>query len=128
MINAHPEILIEKISGRRICSNSKCDGNYNVADIQKTINNIDYVLPPLLPKNGMKCDKCNSPLIQREDDTPRVINERLRVYEQQSQPVLEFYKKQKKIPIVEVRMNRPPQEVVNIIVEKLKSTLLTVPR
>jgi hypothetical protein len=29
---------------------------------------------------------------------------------------------------VEVWMNRPPQEVVNIIVEKLKSTLLTVPR
>lgn len=128
MINAHPEVLIEKISGRRICSNSKCDGNYNVADIQKTINNIEYTLPPLLPKDDMKCDKCNSPLIQRDDDTPRVINERLRVYEQQSQPVLEFYKKQKKIPIVEVWMNRPPQVVVNTIVEKLKSTLLTVPR
>jgi len=67
-INAHEEILLEKISARWICSNPKCDGNYNTADIHKTIDGIEYILPPLLPKNDMMCDKCGSKLVQREDD------------------------------------------------------------
>ncbi len=121
-INAHEEILIEKISGRRICSNPKCDGNYNVADIHKVIDGIEYILPPLLPKEDMKCDKCGSPLIQRDDDRPEVIKQRLKVYEEQSKPVLEYYKRKRKnkIPIVEIWMNRPPEQVVEKIVEELK--------
>ena len=121
-INAHEEILIEKISGRRICSNPKCDGNYNVANIHKVIDGIEYILPPLLPKEDMKCDKCGSPLIQRDDDKPEVIKQRLKVYEEQSKPVLEYYKRKRKnkIPIVEIWMNRPPEQVVEKIVEELK--------
>ncbi|MEM2886051.1 MAG: nucleoside monophosphate kinase, partial [Thermoproteota archaeon] len=80
-INANEEILVEKISSRRICSNPACDGNYNVADIRRTIDGIEYVLPPLLPREDMRCDKCGSPLIQREDDKPEVVKERLKVYE-----------------------------------------------
>jgi adenylate kinase family enzyme len=37
LIVAPEEILIEKAKARRICSNTKCDGNYNLADIHKTI-------------------------------------------------------------------------------------------
>ena len=122
-INAHEEILIEKISGRRICSNPKCDGNYNVADINKTINGIEYVLPPLLPKDDMKCDKCGSPLIQRDDDREEIVRERLKVYEEQSKPVLEYYrrKRKNKIPFIEVWMNRPPEQVIEKIIEGLKA-------
>jgi len=120
-INAHSEVLIEKISGRRICSNPKCDGNYNIADVHKTINGIEYILPPLFPKEDMKCDKCGSPLIQRDDDKPEVVRERLRIYEEQSRPVLDYYKKQGKIPFVEVWMNKPPEIVVEKIVEGLKN-------
>jgi adenylate kinase len=119
-INAHDEILIEKISGRRICSNPKCDGNYNIANIHKTIEGIEYILPPLLPKEDMKCDKCGSPLIQREDDRPSVIKQRLKVYEKQTKPLLNFYKKQK-IPFIEVWMNRPPEEIVEKIANELKN-------
>ena len=120
-INAHSEVLIEKISGRRICSNPKCDGNYNIAGVHKTINGIEYILPPLLPKEDMKCDKCGSPLIQRDDDKPEVVRERLRIYEEQSRPVLDYYKKQGKIPFVEVWMNKPPEMVVEKIIEGLKN-------
>ncbi len=122
-INAHPEVLIEKISGRRICSNPKCDGNYNIADIHKTIDGIEYILPPLLPKEYMKCDKCGSPLVQREDDKPEVVKERLRIYEEQSKPVLEYYKRKRKnkVPFVEVWMNRPPEIIVEKIIEGLKN-------
>ncbi|MGC8993401.1 MAG: adenylate kinase family protein [Candidatus Aenigmatarchaeota archaeon] len=124
-INAHEEILIEKISGRRICSNPKCDGNYNVADIHKIIDGIEYILPPLLPKEDMKCDKCGSPLIQRDDDKPEVVRQRLKVYEEQSKPVLEYYKRKRKnkIPMIEIWMNRPPEQVVQKIVEELKKIL-----
>jgi adenylate kinase len=124
-INAHEEILIEKISGRRICSNPKCDGNYNVADIHKIIDGIEYILPPLLPKEDMKCDKCGSPLIQRDDDKPEVVRQRLKIYEEQSKPVLEYYKRKRKnkIPMIEIWMNRPPEQVVQKIVEELKKIL-----
>jgi adenylate kinase len=119
LINCHDEILVEKISARRICSNPACDGNYNIADIHKTIDGIEYILPPLLPKKDMVCDKCGSPLIQRKDDVPEVIKERLEVYKKQSLPVIEYYRK-KKVPFVEVWMNRPPEEVVDKIIEGLK--------
>lgn len=119
-INAHKEILIEKISARRICSNPKCDGNYNIADIKKVIEGIEYILPPLLPKNDMKCDKCGSQLIQRDDDRPEVIKERLKVYEQQSKPVIEYYLKKGTVPFIEIWMNRPPEEVVEKIVKALE--------
>jgi len=120
-INVHEEILIEKISGRRICSNPKCDGNYNIADIHKMVEGIEYILPPLLPKEDMKCDKCGYPLIQRDDDKPEVMKERLRIYEEQSKPVLDYYKKKGNIPFIEVWMNRPPEMVVEKIIEGLKS-------
>jgi adenylate kinase len=120
-INAHEEILIEKISGRRICSNTKCDGNYNVADIHKIIEGVEYILPPLLPKEDMRCDKCGSQLIHRDDDRPEVVKERLRIYEEQSKPVVEYYKRKNEVPFVEVWMNRPPEIVVEKIIEGLKN-------
>ena len=118
-IKVHEEILIEKICGRRICSNPNCDGNYNIADIRTTIEDVEYILPPLLPKNDMKCDKCGSELIQRADDKPEVIKNRINVYREQTKPVFEF-SVANKIPVVEVWMNRPPDQVVDKIVEKLK--------
>jgi len=119
-INAHEEILIEKISARWICSNPKCDGNYNTANIHKIIEGVEYILPPLLPKNDMICDKCGSKLVQREDDLNKEsIKRRLMVYEEQTKPVIECYRK-KGIPFVEVWMNRPPDAVVEKIVEGLK--------
>jgi len=118
-IQVHPEILIEKITARRICSNPHCKGNYNIADIHKVIDGVEYILPPLLPKEDMKCDKCGSPLIQRKDDTPEIIKKRLEVYEKLSKPVLEYYEK-KGTPFVRVWMNRPPEIVVERIIEQLQ--------
>ncbi|MEM0243186.1 MAG: nucleoside monophosphate kinase [Candidatus Aenigmatarchaeota archaeon] len=118
-INVHDEILIEKISARRICSNPNCDGNYNIANIDKLIDGIHYKLPPLLPKNDMVCDKCGSKLIQRDDDKPEIIKERLKVYYQQTKPV-EDYLRSNGIRFIEVWMNREPSLVVEEILEKLK--------
>ena len=119
-IIAPEEILVEKISARRICSNPKCDGNFNIADIKKTIGGIDYILPPLMPKNDMTCDKCGSKLYQRNDDRPELIKERLKVYENQSAPVLEYYRQQGRIPLVNIHMNRPPEIIVKKILDEME--------
>ena len=119
-IIAPEEVLIEKISARRICSNPKCDGNFNIADIQKKINGVEYNLPPLMPKNDMKCDKCGSDLYQRDDDNPEVVKGRLEIYRKQSEPVIDYYKKRGRIPFINVHMNKPPDEIVEKIVNELR--------
>ncbi len=82
------DILIDKLAGRRECE--KCHWSYNVAVIKRD----GYDMDPLLPEKDLDhCDKCNGALIQREDDTIRVIKDRLEVYKQKTAPLEEYYKK-----------------------------------
>ncbi len=89
VLNIHmpKDVLIEKISARRVCR--ECGDIYNVADIQR--DGID--MPPMLPKAEGKCDKCGGELYQRADDKPDVIRERLENYEEQTKPLIEYYRK-----------------------------------
>jgi adenylate kinase len=77
-----PESLIMKrLSGRRVCSN--CGASYNV-DTRK-------------PKKEGICDVCGGTLVQRKDDRPETVKERLRVYHEQTEPLVDYYKKQGKL-------------------------------
>ncbi|XP_039128167.1 probable adenylate kinase 1, chloroplastic [Dioscorea cayenensis subsp. rotundata] len=80
------DVLIEKCLGRRICS--QCGGNFNVASISvKGENGMPGIyMAPLLPPSH-----CTSKLITRSDDTEEVVKERLRIYNEMSKPVEEFY-------------------------------------
>ena len=70
-----PDLLMRRLTGRRIC---KAGGHiYNV-----------YERPP---KREGVCDIDGSELIHRQDDTEGVISERLYAYEQQTQPLVEYY-------------------------------------
>ncbi|CAA6666690.1 unnamed protein product [Spirodela intermedia] len=86
------DILVEKCLGRRICS--QCGGNFNVASIEiKGENGSPGIyMAPLLPPSG-----CTSKLITRADDTEEVVKERLRIYNDMSQPVEEFYRRREKL-------------------------------
>jgi len=126
LIRVPEEILIEKLSGRRTCSNPNCAAIYNVANIDKKIGRVRYILPPMLPKKEGICDKCGSPLIQRDDDKPEVIKERLKVYKRDSKPVIAYYKG--KIPFITVIPNRPPEEVINRLIKKLEQLKQTISR
>ncbi len=57
----------------------------------KACNNVQnkYFSPP---KEAGVCDKCGGELVQRSDDKPEVIKERLRVYHEQTEPLIQFYK------------------------------------
>jgi adenylate kinase len=99
-------IIIERLSSRRICKNCR------------EVYNLRY----LKPKVDMKCDKCGGSLYQRPDDTPEVIKKRIEVYEQQTQPILHYYRK-KGVPFVEYKTEKletPPQVAVEEILKGLK--------
>jgi len=76
-IRLSEERLIERLSSRRICS--QCETIYNL--LVKAPNRSDT------------CDACSAGLVQRKDDRPEVIKERLRVYNEETQPMVEYYQK-----------------------------------
>ncbi|KAA8539376.1 hypothetical protein F0562_026068 [Nyssa sinensis] len=86
------EVLLAKCLGRRICS--ECGGNYNVAciDIKGENGSPGMYMAPLLPP-----PHCASKLVTRSDDTEEVVKERLRVYNEMSRPVEEFYRSRGKL-------------------------------
>lgn len=78
-IHLSEKALISRLTARRICSH--CSAVYNLLVCN--------------PKREGLCDICQSKLIQREDDRPEVIKERLRVYHRQTEPLIGYYKKKK---------------------------------
>ncbi|KAK8659936.1 hypothetical protein V6N13_030126 [Hibiscus sabdariffa] len=85
-------VLIEKCLGRRICG--QCGKNFNVASIDvKGLNGSPGIsMAPLLPPSS-----CMSKLVTRSDDTEQVVKERLRIYNEKSQPLEDYYRNQGKL-------------------------------
>jgi adenylate kinase len=79
------EKITERMSGRRVCE--VCGASYH----------IEYKPP----KNGETCDNDGGHLIQRKDDAPETVKERLRVYHEQTEPLKGYYEEQGKLYIVE---------------------------
>lgn len=69
------KVAIERLSGRRVCKT--CGFNYHVKNI-----------PP--KKEGL-CDKCGGVLFQRPDDKEETVRNRLKVYEAQTKPLIDYY-------------------------------------
>lgn len=77
-VDVPDENIVNRMGGRRVCLN--CGATYHVVSI-----------PP--KKEGI-CDACGSELVLREDDKPETVQERLRVYHEQTQPLIAYYKEQ----------------------------------
>ena len=77
-IDVPDEAIIERMSGRRACP--KCGATYHIV----------YAAP----KTENICDKCGTELIIRSDDKPETVQKRLKVYHEQTQPLIDYYKKQ----------------------------------
>lgn len=81
-------VILDKLSGRRLCED--CGTAYNFCHIDRN----GYHMKPLLPKNpDHNCDNCGGKLVRRADDDPKVIQDRLQVYKEQTEPVLEYFDK-----------------------------------
>ena len=70
--------IVERMGGRRACLN--CGATYHIINI-----------PP--KKEGI-CDRCGSEIILRDDDKPETVQNRLNVYHEQTQPLIDYYKEQ----------------------------------
>ena len=77
-IKVSDEEVVNRLSGRRICSD--CGATYHV----------DFKPPQ---EEGI-CDECGGELYQRDDDTPETIKERLEVYYDQTEAVVDYYEQQ----------------------------------
>ena len=70
------EVLVHRLSARRLCP--QCQSVYNLES-----------RPPRVPG---RCDRDGAELIQRPDDRPEAVETRLKVYTEQTEPLLEFYR------------------------------------
>ena len=77
-VNVAQSVLVRRMVGRRVCKN--CGATYHV-EFNKPL------------KDGI-CDNCGSNLVQRPDDTEATAVNRLAVYDEQTAPLLDYYKKQ----------------------------------
>jgi adenylate kinase len=84
-IEVADEKIMQRLSGRRVCLT--CGATYHV----------DYKKPA---KEGI-CNNCGAELVQRNDDKPETIADRLAVYHSQTEPLKDYYKKAGKLITVE---------------------------
>lgn len=92
--------VYQRISGRRICPS--CEKNF-------------YPPESLTLK---KCTECGSKLIKRPDDTKEAIKKRLQTFKNETQPVIDYYKKRGEL--LEINGQLPIEKVNEQIIEKLK--------
>lgn len=79
------DVIVKRLSGRRVCNS--CGANYHV----------DFAPSR---KEGV-CDKCGGEIIQRKDDTEQTIKERLKVYKDQTQPLIDYYQKRGLLKLID---------------------------
>jgi len=75
------DALVERAVGRRTCP--KCSAVYHIK-----------FNPPM---NEGVCEKCGSRLIQRDDDKEETVRNRLKIYQEQTAPLIEYYRKKGKL-------------------------------
>jgi adenylate kinase len=95
--------LVDRLTGRRVCA--ACGANYHV----------DFD-PPETPG---ACDECGGDLIQRDDDSEETVRERLRVYEENTAPVVEHYREAD--VLVEIDGEQSPDEVFEVVHDAVTS-------
>jgi adenylate kinase len=78
------EIVLDRIAGRRVCEN--CGTTYHVS---------------APPKDDWTCDVCGGRVVQREDDTEEAVMRRLELYEKETVPIIDFYRKLGKLVVVD---------------------------
>ena len=97
-VDVPDENIVNRMSGRRACLN--CGATYHLISIPPKVEGI--------------CDRCGSEIILREDDKPETVQKRLKVYHEQTQPLIDYYKNQGILKSVDG--TQPMDEVFKAIV------------
>ena len=84
-INVPDEVITRRVSGRRACLD--CGSTYHIETKKPNVEGI--------------CDRCGSTLVQRKDDLPETVQERLHVYHAQTEPLRDYYAAAGKLLVVD---------------------------
>lgn len=84
-IEVADETIMARLSGRRVCEG--CGASYHLEYKPSKAEGV--------------CDKCGGKTVQRKDDHPDTVKDRLRVYHEQTEPLKEYYRKTGKLAVVE---------------------------
>lgn len=103
LLKVRDEVSIQRMSDRRIC----------------TATNKTYIASQVTQKDIDECKKAEGNIIQRPDDVPAAIAKRLSDYHNETEPVVEFFRK-KNIPIIEVNGERSIEDVYKDIKKEIK--------
>lgn len=103
------EEILERITNRRICTNSDCKAVYNTVLTPSKVEGV--------------CDKCGSPLYQRDDDKIEKAKNRLVVYYRETAPVADYYKGTGALysTVLSKAVNRMKNEVAVDVINYLKT-------
>lgn len=101
-IDVDKDSLVKRLSGRRVCPN--CGASYHIDNNPPKVEGI--------------CDACQTPVIQREDDKEQTVLDRIKVYDSQTKPLVDFYNKQDLVFTVDGTL--PIDEITNKLVTELK--------
>lgn len=96
------DVLVPRLAGRRVCP--ECGASFHIKE-----------QPP--KKEGV-CDLCGHELIQRDDDRESTVAQRIRVYEDSTAPLLDYYRSQGKL--IEVDGNQPVDRVSDDVQKALQ--------
>lgn len=101
-IDVDKDSLVKRLSGRRVCPS--CGASYHIDNNPTKVEGI--------------CDACQTPVIQREDDKEETVLDRIKVYDSQTKPLVDFYNKQDLVFTVDGTF--PIDEITNKLVTELK--------
>ena len=77
-VDVPDENIVTRMGGRRACVN--CGSTYHIVSIPTKVEGI--------------CDKCGNEVVLRDDDKPETVQKRLKVYHEQTQPLIDYYNSQ----------------------------------
>ena len=102
-VNVPDENIINRMSGRRACL--ACGATYHITHVP--------------PKQEGICDRCGKELVLRDDDKPETVKNRLEIYHEQTQPLIDFYTEKGVLKTVDgtVPMNEVFDAIVAILGE-----------
>ncbi len=96
--------ILNRLTTRRTCVNPQCQAIYNVRTQPPKVEGV--------------CDKCGSPIVQRDDETEEAISKRLDTYDEKTSPLIEFYRKEGLLLVVTSLIL---EEIVNTITAQVNS-------
>lgn len=99
------DIVLRRLASRRVCRD--CGTNYSLE---------------VRPAQGWVCDNCGGEVIQREDDTEAAISRRLALYEEQTEPLIEWFTERDVLAVIEG--TGAPDDVTARLIETVDARIL----